>query len=94
MTRSELLERLSALKPWLHERGVARVRVFGSHARDEARADSDVDLIVDLSRPLGLGFFALQDELANRLGSKVEMFTEAELARDVRSTALADAVEA
>jgi predicted nucleotidyltransferase len=70
------------------------VRVFGSHARDKATSESDVDLIVDLSRPLGLEFFTIQNELSERPGLHVEMFTEAELASDIKRTALADAIDA
>lgn len=94
MTRRDILERLKAQQSWLASRGIARVRLFGSYARDTARPDSDVDLIVDLARPLGFEFFAIQDELSERLGLRVEMFTEAELARDIRRTALADAIDA
>lgn len=94
MRKAEVLERLAHLKPWLASRGIARVRLFGSHARDAARPDSDVDLIVDLDKPLGLAFFGLQDELGEKLGAKVEMVTEASLAPDIRYTALRDAVDA
>ncbi len=94
MPRDELLARLAALRPWLAGQGVTRLRVFGSHARDEARADSDVDLIADFERPLGLRQFSLQDEIAARLGIAVELVTEAALAPDVRYTALRDAVDA
>jgi predicted nucleotidyltransferase len=52
MRRADLLARLAGLKPWLAGRGVSRVRLFGSHARDEAGPDSDVDLIVELSWPM------------------------------------------
>ena len=94
MNRSELLARLAALKPWLAAEGVTRLRLFGSHARDQARDDSDVDLIADLGRPLGLRFFSLQDEVSRRLGLKVDLVTEAGLAPDIRHTALRDAVDA
>lgn len=94
MGKAEILQRLAHLKPWLASCGVRRVRLFGSHARDMARPDSDVDLIVDLDKPLGLAFFSLQDELSHRLGVKVEMVTEAALAPDIRYTALRDAVDA
>lgn len=94
MTRAQVLDRLNELKPWLQSRGIARVRLFGSHARDQATASSDIDLIVDLSRPMGFEFFTIQQELEKRLGAKVEMFTEAELARDIKKTALADAIDA
>ena len=90
MTRTDLL----ALKPWLAEQGIGRVRLFGSHARDEARPDSDVDLIVDLTAPMGLRFFAIEDELSEKLGLPVQMTTERALPRDVRHTALRDAVDA
>jgi len=94
MSRADLLLRLAALKPWLAVQGVTRLRLFGSHARDEALADSDVDLIADLDRPLGLRFFLLQDELSARLGLRVDLVTEAALAADIRHTALKDAVDA
>jgi predicted nucleotidyltransferase len=94
VTRAELLERLADLKPWLAAQGVCRLRVFGSHARDQAGADSDVDLIADLDRPLGLRFFSLQEEVGRRLGVRVDLVTEGALAPDIRLTALRDAVDA
>ncbi len=94
MDRSTLLALLKAQKPWLESRGISRVRLFGSRARDAARSDSDVDLIVTLSRPLGLEFFTVQEELSRRLSLRVEMFTEQELARDIKANALADAIDA
>ena len=94
MSRAELLARLAALKPWLAAEGVTRLRLFGSHARDQARGDSDVDLIADLDRPLGMRFFTLQDEVSHRLGVKVDLVTEAALAPDIRHAALRDAVDA
>ena len=70
---------------------IARTRCSAQRA---ARSDSDVDLIVTLSRPLGLEFFAVQEELSRRLALPVEMFTEQELARDIKAKALADAIDA
>lgn len=74
--REDILERLRALKPWMAERGIARARLFGSYARDEANADSDIDLLVELSRPLGLEFFGIEIDLAETLGIKVDLLTE------------------
>ena len=94
MRKAEVLDRLAKLKPWLASRGVTRIRLFGSYARDAARPDSDIDLIVDLAQPMGLAFFSPKDELGERLGAKVDMVTEAALASDIRYTALRDAVDA
>lgn len=95
MNRDDVLSKLRNLKPWLSAQGVGRVRLFGSYARNEARPDSDVDLIVDLTRPLGLEFFQLEEELSRRLGAPVHMTTEAALRnRIVRREALGDAIDA
>ncbi len=72
MTRDELLEKLRDLKPWLEEQGIVNIRLFGSYARDEAGPDSDVDLLVDVSRPMGLAFLTTERLLGERLGLPVE----------------------
>ena len=66
MTRAELLQKLRDLKPWLAEQGIVNVRLFGSYARDEAGPDSDVDLLVDIAKPLGFRFFGIERELAEQ----------------------------
>lgn len=54
----------------MHARfGVARLALFGSVACDEARQDSDVDLLVEFDRPVGLfRFMELQSHLEDLLG--------------------------
>jgi predicted nucleotidyltransferase len=47
MTRAEAIARLKTVEPVLRQRGVAALYLFGSHARDEARAGSDLDVFVD-----------------------------------------------
>ncbi len=95
MTRDAILAKLRELKPWLASRGVSRIRLFGSYARDEARPDSDLDLIVELSQPLGLEFFQLESELSSMLGVPVQMTTEQALQnRIIRKQVLADAIDA
>ncbi len=48
MQRNEVLAVLKAHEAELRARGVARVALFGSLARGEARPDSDVDLVVEI----------------------------------------------
>lgn len=92
MTRDDVLHRLRALKPWLAEQGVTRLRLFGSFAHDTANEDSDIDLLVDFETPPGLSFFTLQEQLAERLGRPVELCTADALHRLVREQATAEAV--
>lgn len=92
MSRDELLARLREQKDWLAEQGIIDVRLYGSFARDEAREDSDIDLIVDLAKPMGWEFYGIERELGERLGRTVEMATEDAMHRLVLKRALADAV--
>ncbi len=95
MRRDDLLIRLKALEPFLKGRGVVRLRVFGSHARDQARPDSDVDLIADFDRqPSLLDLVGLEQELAKRLGAPVDLATTAGLKPRVRARIEAEAVDA
>lgn len=93
MTRAELLQKLRDLKPWLAEQGLVNVRLFGSYARDEAGPDSDVDLLVDLARPMGLRFYSLAEDLSDILGRKVELLASDGLRNPcVRAEALRDSL--
>jgi len=93
MTRDELLIKLRELKPWLEEQGVVNLRLFGSYARDEAGPDSDVDLLVDLAKPMGFRFFSLAEELEDALGRGVDLVTDDGLRNPyIRATALRDCV--
>jgi predicted nucleotidyltransferase len=55
--------------------GIIILGVFGSYARGEQKETSDVDIIVELERPIGLRFFELCDYLENILGTKVDVLT-------------------
>lgn len=56
--------------------GVKSLQLFGSVARNEATAASDVDLLVEFNRPVRyFGLFALQDYLEKLLGCPVDLGT-------------------
>jgi predicted nucleotidyltransferase len=57
MDRAELIAKLKSVEPELRAHGVGALYLFGSHARDEAREDSDIDVFVD---PGTQGFYDLE----------------------------------
>jgi predicted nucleotidyltransferase len=65
------------LPEFCERHGIARVEVFGSVARDEARPGSDVDLMITFRPEVHprLDFFAMQDELERLLGCRVDLLT-------------------
>ena len=73
--------------------GAVDVRVFGSRARGDAAADSDLDLLVTLAggRSL-LDLVAIKQDLEERLGVRVDVVTAASVSPYMRDAVLAEAV--
>lgn len=71
--------------------GIRRLALFGSVIRDDFRPDSDVDVLVEFlpGRTPGLEFFAMQDELAQILGRRVDLNTPGFLSKYFRDEVLA-----
>jgi predicted nucleotidyltransferase len=55
MKRQEVMELLKSVEPTLRAQGVAALYLYGSYARDEARPDSDIDVLVDFQAERGVG---------------------------------------
>ena len=71
-TNNQVLQTLRALEPELRAVGVCHVSVFGSVARGDDSASSDVDLAVDLtpgSAPNGFQFVVYVERLKNKLAA-------------------------
>lgn len=76
MRRGEALAILAAHQDQLKCFGVKSLALFGSVARNEAKPDSDVDLLVDFSHPVDLfEFVRLQQYLEEMLGRAVDLGT-------------------
>lgn len=94
MNRDDVLALLREHLPVLRERfGVQQVRLFGSFARDAARDDSDVDVLVDFggpARPEAL--FGTQFYLEDLLGREVDLVTERALRPRLRPYVERDAL--
>lgn len=65
------------ISSYMHQHGANKVGVFGSYARNEARPDSDLDLMVwfDEQKSL-LGIIRMERELSELLGVKIDLLTE------------------
>ncbi len=70
---------------------VSMIGVFGSFVRGEAKARSDVDLLVRFSKPKSLlDHIALERQISTVLGREVDLLTEAALSPYLRKRILDD----
>ena len=73
--------------------GVKSLALFGSVARGEAGPDSDVDLLIEIVRPMGFfRFFAIQERIEQILGRSVDLVTPESLKSRLRERVLREAV--
>ena len=97
MEKSYVIQTLRLHEPELRAAGIVHLRLFGSVARGEASAESDVDLMADIDRSKRLTLFSLaglENRLSDLLGVKVDLspadsMKEAVHARAVREAILA-----
>ncbi len=86
MNKQEILDLLSRHKPELARRfGVLDLALFGSSARDTAREDSDIDILVSFDGPAtSRRYFGVQFYLEDLLGRPVDLVSDKALRPELR----------
>ena len=74
--RNEIIDEIRKQYPHLSEEfGVKRIGIFGSAVKDSITENSDIDIVVELNRPIGLKFVLLVEYLERLFGRKVDVLT-------------------
>jgi uncharacterized protein len=97
MKRDEVIATLRAHEVELRAAGVVRLLLFGSTARDEVQANSDIDLLATFDDTRGLSLLdviAIENKLADLLGQPVDLIEEGTLQPRARQSASREAVRA
>lgn len=94
MKREEVLKRLEEHQAELRGMGVKSLQLFGSLARDDSTGTSDVDLLVEFDRPVGLFHLAgVQEYIEALLGEfKVDLVLKRVLREEFRQQVLKEAI--
>uniref|UniRef100_A0A7C4TG83 Nucleotidyltransferase n=1 Tax=candidate division WOR-3 bacterium TaxID=2052148 RepID=A0A7C4TG83_UNCW3 len=93
-TRDEIKKILEEHKEQIREKyGVVIIGIFGSCAKGEQREGSDVDILIEIERPIGLKFFELWENLENLLGCKVDLVRLKLLREEIKDDLLKEVVQ-
>lgn len=94
-SRDEVIRNLASAESQFRGLGVRRLALFGSFVRNQARPDSDVDLLVEFApgRKNFDAFMALCELLEQLLGRSVDLVTTEALSPYIGPYILAEAVD-
>jgi predicted nucleotidyltransferase len=77
MSSNEICLKLAANKERLTRKyNIKTIALFGSHARNEQKEDSDIDILVEFTKNIGIRFIDLADELETIFGKKVDLVSK------------------
>jgi predicted nucleotidyltransferase len=89
LTKSEILAKLSELKPILYrEYAVKEIGLFGSYSNNTFDEYSDIDILIELEKPIGWKFFTLELFLANIFNKKIDLVTKNALKEQIKDQIL------
>jgi predicted nucleotidyltransferase len=76
-TLSEIKETLKSNKSRLFDKyGLNNIAIFGSYGRGQQTIESDLDILVDFNKPIGIEFIDLANELESLLKLKVDLISK------------------
>ena len=88
-TRTEIENKLIEIKPILmNEYSVSRIGYFGSYASNKQTKKSDVDILVEFTKPIGWKFFTLEKFLEETIGLKIDLVTKNALKEQLKDNIL------
>lgn len=94
MDKEEIKKRIARQLPYLRQKyNVKRLGIFGSVVRNEQEKESDVDILVEFTSPVGFfDFIRLEDFLAKTLNQKVDLVTRKALKPAIKDNILKETI--
>lgn len=80
VTKKEIKKKIiEELKPKiikvLRKNKIKKAGIFGSYVRGEQKKDSDIDILIEPTKRMGLGFIGVKLELEDKLGKKIDLIS-------------------
>ena len=89
ISKNDILSKLKELKPALYrDYAVKEIGLFGSFSDDTFSENSDIDILVELERPIGWKFFSLELYLERVFNRKIDLVTKNALKEQIKDAIL------
>ena len=89
LTKNDILSKLSELKPTLYkDYSVREIGLFGSFSDESYTKESDIDLLIELEKPIGWKFFSLEIYLEKIFNRKIDLITKNALKEQIKESIL------
>jgi uncharacterized protein len=89
ITKTEILSKLTELKPILYkDYAVKEIGLFGSYSDNSNTEESDIDILIELEKPIGWKFFTLELFLENVFNKKIDLVTKNALKEQIKDQIL------
>lgn len=89
ITKAEILSKLTELKPILYkDYAVKEIGLFGSYSDNSNTEESDIDILVELEKPIGWKFFTLELFLEHVFNKKIDLVTKNALKEQIKDQIL------
>ena len=89
ITKTEILSKLTELKPILYkDYAVKEIGLFGSYSDNSNTEESDIDILVELEKPIGWKFFTLELYLGSIFNKKIDLVTKNALKEQMKDQIL------
>ncbi len=85
ITKEDIISKLSELKPILYnEYAVKKIGLFGSFSTNTFTENSDIDILIELEKPIGWKFFSLELYLEKIFKRKIDLVTKNALKEQIK----------
>jgi len=93
LTKEQIIKKLKDNYPYFtSEFGLKRIGLFGSYAKGTQRDQSDVDILAEFERPIGLKFIEFAEYLEELFGKRTDVLTPAGV-KGIRNPGIAKSIE-
>jgi predicted nucleotidyltransferase len=92
IAKNDIIKELRAHRQYFSlEYGLKRIGLFGSYAANTQNEDSDIDIVAEFEKPIGLKFIEFAEFLEDLLGKKTDILTSDGI-KDIRNPEIAQRI--